>query len=121
MAYCPTCTATYSDDDYLCPDCEAALVRGPRPGSEGRGPGGFVELYRCWNAIEAELLAGLLAERGIRTHVRSMALPGYPLTIAPFAERRLAVDAASVNAARRIIVRAIADGFVSGDGGWIRR
>lgn len=118
MAYCPTCTATYSEDDYRCPDCDIALVRGPRR-PEGRAAGGFVELYRCWNAIEADLLAGLLAERGIPARVRSMGLPGYPLTIAPFAERRLAVDAASVDAARRIIVRAIADGFVSSDGAWI--
>ncbi len=116
MAYCPNCTATYSEDDYACPDCRLPLAPGAR--DEPRPPA-FVELYRCWNALEADLLAGVLADRGIPARVRSMAMPGYPLAIAPFDERRIAVAAHAVDAARRVILEAVADGIVSSDGAWI--
>lgn len=121
MAYCPTCTASYSEDDYLCPDCRVSLVRGARPPAPGPASRGFVELYRCYNEIEANLLAGHLAERGIPARVRSISLapPSYPVTIGPFAERRILVAADCVAAARRVIVEAVADGFISSDGAWL--
>lgn len=124
MAYCPACTASYSDDDYLCPDCRVSLVREPRrpePGDRGALSRGFVELYRCYNAIEANLLAAHLVERGILARVRpiSLAPPSYPITIGPFAEQRILVDAEYVNAARRVIMQAVADGFISSDGAWL--
>jgi hypothetical protein len=119
MAYCPSCTATYADEDYLCPDCRQPLAAGARPrASRGRRVG-LVELYRCWSPLEANLLVGLLAERGIVARVRAMGIAGYPMTIAPFAEQRIAVDAALVNEARRAILRAVTDRVVSSDGGWL--
>jgi Putative prokaryotic signal transducing protein len=118
MSYCPTCTASYAEDDYACPDCRGPLVRGPRAGAR---PAGFVELYRCWNGLEADRLAGMLQARGIPARVRSLGVAGYPLTIPPFGERRIAVDASLVDAARRLILQAIVDGVVSGDGAWLPR
>ncbi len=124
MAYCPACTASYSDDDYLCPDCRVSLVHEPRrpePGERGAASRGFVELYRCYNEIEANLLAGHLVSRGIPARVRSLSLapPSYPITIGSFAEQRILVDADCVGAARRVIVQAVADGFISSDGAWL--
>lgn len=119
MPYCPTCRATYTDEDYLCPDCREPLAPGARPSaSQGRRLV-LVELYRCWDTLEANLLVGVLAEQGIVARVRSMGVAGYPLTIAPFAEQRVAVDADLVSEARRAILRAIADRVVSSDGGWL--
>lgn len=116
MAYCPSCTASYTEDDYACPDCGLPLAAGERTAARASG---LVELYRCWNAIEADLLAAVLDERGIPARVRSLAMPGYPLSIAPFDERRIAVAAELVDAARKVILHAIADGIVSSDGAWI--
>ncbi len=116
MAYCPICTATYTEEDYACPDCRMPLEPGRRPDAR---PTAFVELYRCWNALEADLLVGVLTDRGIPARVRSMGMPGYPLAIAPFDERRIAVAAGVVDAARRVILQAVADGIVSSDGAWI--
>jgi Putative prokaryotic signal transducing protein len=122
MAYCPVCTASYGDDDYACPDCRTPLARGTWSALDPDArPIALVELYRCWNGLEADRLAGLLEARGIPARVRSMGIAGYPLTIAPFAERRVTVDGDLVGAARRVILQAIADGYVSSDGAWIVR
>lgn len=116
MAYCPSCTASYAEDDYACPDCRLPLAPGGRPAAR---PSGLVELYRCWSALEADLLAAVLTERGIPARVRSLGMPGYPLSIAPFDERRIAVAADLVDPARKVILHAIADGVVSSNGAWI--
>jgi hypothetical protein len=118
MRYCPGCTASYAEDDYACPDCRGPLVPGPR--REGR-PGGLVELYRCWNGLEADRIVGVLEAKGIPARARSLGVAGYPLTIPPFDERRIAVDPALVDEARRVILQAIVDGVVSGDGAWLPR
>jgi hypothetical protein len=118
MAYCPDCTASYAEEDYACPDCRAPLVRGRRPPP---APHALVELYRCWNSLDADRLVRVLADRGIPAASRSLGVPGYPLTIPPFGERRIAVEASLVDAARRVILQAVVDGVVSSDGGWLPR
>lgn len=72
----------------------------------------YVEIYLSYNEIEAELIKGLLEEKGISAMVRAMLISPYPINIGRFAEKRIAVPEHKIKEAKELINQAITDGFL---------
>ncbi len=81
----------------------------------------MVELYKTYDALEADRIAALLAEHAISCAIRDLSISPYPLTIGPFAERRISVAAEDAVRARAALEQAIRDGYLSADGSWIEQ
>jgi hypothetical protein len=82
MPFCPECTAEYEAGVTACTDCLVPLVDTLPPEEPGESPdldeGELVPMRNFANAAEANLVAGLLEENGIRAFV-----PGGDFTVAP--------------------------------------
>jgi peroxiredoxin len=79
----------------------------------------MVELYKTYDALEADRIADLLAEHAISCAIRDLSISPYPLTIGRFAERRISVAAEDADRARAVLEQAIRDGYLSSDGSWV--
>ena len=82
MPFCPECKAEYEAGVTACTDCLVPLVDTLPPEEPGIPPdleeGELVPMRNFANAAEANLVAGLLEENGIRAFV-----PGGEFTVAP--------------------------------------
>jgi hypothetical protein len=82
MPVCPECKAEYEAGVTECTDCQVPLVDTLPPEEPGTPPdleeGELVPMRNFGNAAEANLVAGLLEENGIRAFV-----PGGEFTVAP--------------------------------------
>ncbi len=72
----------------------------------------LVEIYVALDAVEVSAVTALLEAEGIRVHVRDMSITPYPVTIGPLGEKRIAVPAGSEAAARRVLERAVRNGYL---------
>lgn len=77
-----------------------------------------MEVYKTYDALEADRILDLLAEHGIACAVRDLSITPYPLTIGRFAERRISVADDDAVRARAVLAQAIRDGYLSTDGAW---
>lgn len=78
-----------------------------------------VEVYKTYDALEADRIVHLLADHAIACSIRDLTISPYPLTTGRFAERRVGVTRPDVPEARRVLDDAIRDGYLSRDGSWI--
>jgi len=85
---------------------------------QATGPTGspFVDIYACYEMLEALRTQNLLESYGISCRVRDLSSSALPLTIGTFGERRIAVLHQTVIQAKQLLGRAIADGYLSTDG-----
>jgi len=81
--------------------------------------GSAVEVYKTYDALEAGRIQDLLADHAIVCSIRDLTISPYPLTIGRFGEKRVAVSPVDAPEARRLLVQAIQDGYVSPNGSWI--
>jgi len=77
---------------------------------------GLEECDLSYDAIEADLIKGLLEDNDISCFIRDMTITPYPLSIGKFAEKRISVDRDDVEEATRLIRDAISDGYISSEG-----
>ena len=77
----------------------------------------YVEIYLSYNELEAELIKGLLEEKGISAIVRAMQISPYPINIGRFAEKRIAVPEHKIEETKELINQAISDGFLIREAG----
>ena len=77
---------------------------------------GLKEVYLSYDAMEADLIKGLLEDNDIPCFIRDMTITPYPMSIGKFAEKRVSVDEDYVEQATQLIRDAISDGYISSDG-----
>ncbi|MFQ5586314.1 MAG: DUF2007 domain-containing protein [Thermodesulfobacteriota bacterium] len=77
---------------------------------------GLKEVYLSYDAMEADLIRGLLEDNGISCFIRDMTITPYPMSIGKFAEKRIAVDEGDTKVAAQLIREAIRDGYISSEG-----
>lgn len=76
----------------------------------------FVDIYACYDLLEALRAQNLLESYGISCRLRDLSCSALPLTIGTFGERRIAVPHETVIQAKQLLGRAIHDGFLSTSG-----
>lgn len=76
----------------------------------------FVDIYACYDLLEALRAQDLLESQGILCRLRDLSSSALPLTIGKFGERRIAVPHQTVIQAKQLLGKAIADGYLSTDG-----
>jgi hypothetical protein len=76
----------------------------------------FVDIYACYELLEALRAQNLLESYGISCRVRDLSSSALPLTIGTFGERRIAVPHETVIQAKQVLGKAIADGYLSTSG-----
>jgi hypothetical protein len=76
----------------------------------------FVEIYTCYDALEAGRIHNLLDSHGFLCRVVDLTSGPLPLTIGKFGEKRIAVPHAEVVRAKRLLGAAIHDGYLSASG-----
>lgn len=117
MPWCPACRAEYRPGIATCaePECEgAALVAEPIPDPQ------IVEVYVAADALEAQHLAGLLADDGIEATLADHADHVFPTHASAGGGARLAVAAHAMGPALDLIASARADGVISQDGAFLQ-
>jgi hypothetical protein len=72
VGFCPECGAAYEPAVVACPRCRAVL--GPEPPPPGGAP---QVIHRVPDAAAGALLEGMLEHHGIRSVLRSTALPAH--------------------------------------------
>ncbi len=77
---------------------------------------GLEEVYLSYDAMEADLIKGLLEDNDIPCFIRDMTITPYPMSIGRFAEKRVSVDKDDVEKAVQLIRDAISDGYISSEG-----
>ncbi|MBI3622176.1 MAG: DUF2007 domain-containing protein [Nitrospirae bacterium] len=89
-----------------------------RPNGRPTNPMGppFVDIYACYDLLEALRAQDLLESQGILCRLRDLSSSALPLTIGKFGERRIAVPHQTVIQAKQLLGKAIADGYLSTDG-----
>lgn len=64
----------------------------------------FVEIARAVNAMEAQVIRGLLESRGIRCLIRAHVVPDlHPYSLGPMAESVILVRASDAERARKLL------------------
>lgn len=76
----------------------------------------FVDIYACYELLEALRAQNLLESYGISCRVRDLSSSALPLTIGKFGERRITVPHEAVIQAKQVVGKAIADGYLSTTG-----
>jgi hypothetical protein len=76
----------------------------------------FVDIYACYELLEALRAQDLLESHGMLCRLRDLSSSALPLTIGKFGERRIAVPHQAVIQAKQLLGKAIADGYLSTDG-----
>lgn len=76
----------------------------------------FVDVYACYDLLEAARAQNLLESHGIRCRLIDRASTALPFTIGKFGEKRLSVVHAEVIQAKRLLGKAIQDGYLSARG-----
>jgi len=76
----------------------------------------FVDIYACYDLLEALRAQNLLESRGISCRLRDLSCSALPLTIGKFGERRIAVPHPTVIQAKQMLGKAIHDGYLSTSG-----
>lgn len=76
----------------------------------------FVEIYTCYDALEAGRIHNLLESHGFLCRVIDLTSGPLPLTIGKFGEKRIAVPHVEVVRAKRLLGAAIHDGYLSASG-----
>jgi hypothetical protein len=100
MAWCPECGACYEPAVVACPRCRAVLSPHPPHGDEP------TVVHRVPDGAAGALLQGMLELHGIRTWLRSTAIPAYGLVARDWSTTawgELLVAAADVEEARALI------------------
>ncbi|MFQ5330031.1 MAG: putative signal transducing protein [Thermodesulfobacteriota bacterium] len=77
---------------------------------------GLEEIYLSYDAMETDLIKGLLENNDIPCFIRDMAVTPYPMSIGKFAEKRISVGSDYVEEATLLIRDAISDGYISSEG-----
>jgi hypothetical protein len=81
-----------------------------------RGAPLYVDIYACYELLEALRIQDLLESQGISCRLRDLSCSALPLTIGTFGERRLAVPHQAVIQAKQTVGKAIHDGYLSANG-----
>jgi len=76
----------------------------------------FVDIYACYELLEALRAQNLLESCGISCRVRDLSSSALPFTIGTFGERRIAVPHETVIQAKQVLGKAILDGYLSTTG-----
>jgi hypothetical protein len=76
----------------------------------------FVDIYACYDLLEALRAQNLLESHGISCRLRDLSCSALPLTIGTFGERRIAVPHETVIQAKQLLGKAIHDGYLSTSG-----
>ncbi|HXZ25790.1 MAG TPA: DUF2007 domain-containing protein [Nitrospiria bacterium] len=76
----------------------------------------YVDIYACYDLLEAQRIQNLLESQGISCRLRDLSCSPLPLTIGTFGERRLAVPHQAVIQAKQTVGKAIHDGYLSANG-----
>jgi len=76
----------------------------------------FVDIYACYDLLEAIRAQNLLESYNISCRLRDLSSSALPLTIGKFGERRIAVPHEAVIQAKQVLDKAIHDGFLSASG-----
>jgi hypothetical protein len=84
----------------------------PAPNSAPR----LIDIYACYDLLEAARAKSLLESRGIECRLIDLAISPLPLTIGKFGEKRLSVPHEAVIEAKQLLGTAIQDGYLSADG-----
>ncbi len=74
------------------------------------------EIYLSYDMIEADLIKGLLEDRGISCVIRDMTITPYPINIGLFSEKRIAVEEERAEEAVKLIRDAREDEYISAGG-----
>ena len=108
MPFCPKCKAEYEAGVATCHDCGVPLVEQlpPDPHDE-EAREEFVEVFRCFEIVETELVSDLLDEAGIENFIHEMSIPMFPINAATGSERRIAVKREARQKAVETIRKAI--------------
>jgi len=85
---------------------------------QATGPTGspFVDIYACYEMLEALRTQNLLESYGISCRVRDLSSSALPFTIGKFGERRITVPHEAVIQAKQVLGKAIHDGYLSATG-----
>src|SRR5262245_34659474 len=103
MPFCPSCHAEYTESALVCPECNASLVPRLDPGETTD----MVDVYRCYNEQLAERMRVLFEENGLEALVRDQKSRDFPTSIGAGASQMVAVRAAEVETARRVVREAV--------------
>jgi hypothetical protein len=76
----------------------------------------FVDIYACFDLLEALRAQTLLQSYGISCRLRDLSCSALPLTIGTFGEQRIAVPHETVIQAKQTLGKAIRDGYLSTNG-----
>lgn len=76
----------------------------------------FVDIYACYDLLEALRVQNLLESYGISCRLRDLSCSALPLTIGTFGERRISVPHETVIQAKQMLGKAIHDGYLSTSG-----
>jgi len=76
----------------------------------------WVDVYACYDQLEAVRAQNLLESHGIRCRLLDLAISPLPLTIGKFGEKRLSVPHEAVIETKQLLGTAIQDGYLSSDG-----
>lgn len=77
---------------------------------------GVVDVYICYNPVEAQLIRDILADNGIDSFARPLQPSQFPLNVGKHGQIRITVVRENAASARSILQEAITEGALSGDG-----
>jgi hypothetical protein len=86
------------------------------PQTTGKTNPFFVDIYACYDLLEALRAQNLLESYGISCRLRDLSCSALPLTIGTFGERRISVPHETVIQAKQTLGKAIIDGYLSTNG-----
>ena len=76
----------------------------------------FIEIYVCYNALEANRIQGFLESRGFLCKMIDLTSSPLPITIGKSGEKRISVPHEDVVQAKQLLGVAIHDGYLSSMG-----
>lgn len=79
----------------------------------------LVDLYICYNPIEAEFIREVLDENDIAVFLRDMHPSQFPMNVGKHAQVRIVVEDDKAREAMELIQQALEDGAITGEGKFI--